>query len=458
MRLSPTLFSTASASPASWLTFLKAAQLQRIARATGIQSSGTKGDLIRRIETELQLQFPVQQNSQTSACISTSASTLVSSRHGNGDSGSGGYTGNTSNSHSRSSPREQWSILSIDMGIQNLAFAHLRIPKSSSEEGPGATPAMPELTAWRRLAVSEFAGLDLARSVELGGRSTPTPALEKDSPPPEDPTSPSPPKKGKQNPPAPTAIPFSPPLYASHAYTLITSLLSVYRPTHILIERQRFRSGGSSAVQEWTLRVGVFEGMLYAILHALRQERGGDFAGVCVRGVEPKRVVRYWLDSDSEGRMGVGTGGPVQRKSKRNGDKDGGGDKQKPKMNAREVKKAKIDLVGRWLLAASSNRGPGSQATTPKAAAAAAREGDEVQKFILDEKQADVQSLAGAYLRKWKGQTQKPTKQESNDDQYEQPITLGKLDDLADCLLQGVTWLEWQDMRERIARGWDGGS
>ncbi|KAJ5812189.1 DNA-binding SAP [Penicillium riverlandense] len=445
MRLTPTLFSIAPATPASWLTFLKAAQLQRIARATGIQSSGTKGDLIRRIEAELQLQLPVH-NSQTSAC--TSASTLVPSQHGNGATVSGGNTGNTSHSHSHShpSPRDQWSILSIDMGIQNLAFAHLRIPKSRSGEGSGAIPAMPELTAWRRLAVSEFAGLDLAQSVELGGRSmpssssseqispSPTPALGKDSPPPEDPTSASPPKKRKQKPPTPIAIPFSPPLYASHAYTLLTTLLSAYRPTHILIERQRFRSGGSSAVQEWTLRVGVFEGMLYAILHALRQERGGEFADVCVRGVEPKRVVRYWLDSDSEGGTRIGVE-----------------EKQKQKMNAREVKKAKIDLVGRWLLAASSSPRPGFAATAPKAVAAA-REGDEVQKFILDEKQADVQNLAGAYLRKWKGQTQRTTTRASKNDEHEQPLTLGKLDDLADCLLQGVTWLEWQDMRERIAR------
>jgi len=172
---------------------------------------------------------------------------------------------------------------------------------------------------------------------------------------------------------------FCPARYASNAYTLVDKLLSAYKPTHILIERQRFRSAGGSAVQEWTLRVGVMEGMLYAVLYALKQERGGDVSRMEVHGIEPKRVVKYWIDREG----GV-------------------------KMSAREVKKAKIEIVGGFL------------------------EGGRVFP------EGGVRDLVAGYLKKLHGEGK--------------GNGLGKLDDLADCLLQGVTWLEWEGMRGRLAR------
>jgi cruciform cutting endonuclease 1 len=176
---------------------------------------------------------------------------------------------------------------------------------------------------------------------------------------------------------------FCPSVYASNAYALLNTLLSSYNPTHILIERQRFRSGGGSAVQEWTIRVGVLEGMLYAVLHTLRQERGGDVSKIQVHGIEPGRVVKYWID------------------------REGG------KMSAREVKKAKISIVGELL--------EGGKVGVPEGA---------------------VGDLVGMYLGKVNGKVNGKGK-----------IDVGKLDDLADCLLQGVTWLEWEGMRERLVKG-----
>ncbi|KAF7585076.1 hypothetical protein BBP40_000908, partial [Aspergillus hancockii] len=118
---------------------------------------------------------------------------------------------------------------------------------------------------------------------------------------------------------------FSPAFYSQQAYTLINTLLATYQPTHILIERQRFRTGGGSAVQEWTLKVGVFEGMLYAVLYALKQERSGAGSAPVVLGVEPQRVARFWSESGA--------------------DRVGG----KVKTSAKEGKRVKIDLVGGWL-------------------------------------------------------------------------------------------------------------
>lgn len=201
----------------------------------------------------------------------------------------------------------EMSILSIDMGIRNLAFAHLLVrPQSSASitEKPktqartrtrAKKTAEVTLNAWHRLDItndgipSTFPGLaeeaKAAQSPTLSESKKSTKEKEKDT--------------------------FSPPLYAHHAYTLLTTLLQTYKPTHILIERQRFRSAGGSAVQEWTLRVGVFEGMLYTVLYTLARQGFFTHAGTgadagdgdrmmvpvpLAKGVEPSRVVRYWED------------------------------------------------------------------------------------------------------------------------------------------------------------------
>ncbi|KAJ5699186.1 hypothetical protein N7493_012094 [Penicillium malachiteum] len=341
-------FETESSITFPWLSKLKSTELKHIARATGIQSSGSKSVLLERIENTLQ-----------------------------------NHAGQT---HSRRG--QPWRILSIDMGIQNLAFTHLVLPcplSNASKSNPSSDLIVraPEMRAWRRLAVSDIGSLGL--STESEPASSSTVILPKET----------------------SSDAFRPDLYAPTAYTLITTLLSAYNPTHILIERQRFRSGGGSAVQEWTLRVGVFEGMLYAILHALRMERGGDLSSILVEGVEPKRVVGYWGETKGEGLDTDGT---------------------KKKLSAREVKKGKIDLVGRWLDPAS----------------------DLGSKVLVGEDEV-VRGLVDAYLRKWKGEKATRSKKEpaGSGASVER---IGKLDDLADCLLQGVTWLEWQVMRERLVR------
>ncbi|KAL9016391.1 MAG: hypothetical protein Q9185_006262 [Variospora sp. 1 TL-2023] len=58
------------------------------------------------------------------------------------------------------------------------------------------------------------------------------------------------------------------------------------------IHEARFRSMGGSSVQEWTLRVNMFEAMLYAVLQTLRAT--GQWRGE-VLPVEPSKVARFWV-------------------------------------------------------------------------------------------------------------------------------------------------------------------
>lgn len=292
-------------------------------------------------------------------------------------------------------------ILSLDMGIRNLAFACLRAPDSRF--------LRPELIAWHRLAVEDIESLNLGSKVPSNLHSLQYNLDPTNSPgePPSTSSAQSPSPIKIQDPKETT---FSPFLYAQTAYKLITTLLEHYSPTHVLIERQRFRSGSSSAVLEWTLRVGVLEGMLYAVLRTLCEERG-SLRGLEVCGVEPRRVVRYWSVGDD-----------LARRSPE------GGGKAKKRVTAREVKQGKIDLVGGWLDGAL---GGGS--------------GDGGEKIIIPHDATATREMASAYLRKWRGEARGKKKDLNGGG-------IGKLDDLADCLLQGVTWLEWQVMRERLLR------
>jgi cruciform cutting endonuclease 1 len=429
MRPSAALYSTNHA----WLGSLKSAQLQRIARATGIQSSGTKSVLVERIATEFRSQQGVKGCSTPTSSKSKPKSV--------------GLSPPSTDDDAQSKQQAPWSILSIDMGIQNLAFAHLHVPHPRS---PGSTcaslhPDQPlplEVTAWHKLSVSEISSLNL------------TPASSDNPPTPSETTLPikistsKEKEKKKEN--------YTPSLYAQNAYKLITSLLEAYKPTHILIERQRFRSGGGSAVQEWTLRVGVFEGMLYAIIHALREERGGPLQDVVVHGIEPRRVVRYWLE------------GSTTKDTTEKGD-DG-----KPKrFTARDVKKAKIDLVAGWLSSAMKHQDLGSGDSEDRTMDPGLFANNKIVLANPSESRI-LQDVASGFLLKWHGQVTRKTKAAKKKKKDRKSVTEslsadpvtngeiltpasdyidpGKLDDLADCLLQGVTWVEWQAMRERIAR------
>ncbi|KKZ66082.1 hypothetical protein EMCG_08147 [[Emmonsia] crescens] len=406
-----------STSPTTWLPSLKVRQLQRLASLTGILSSGTKPVLIERLKQVLHVEprQAVQNASQEESSIND---------------------------------KKPASILSIDMGIRNLAFAHLVVPPGHTGRTPSGELNPPILKAWYRLSVPSFVSnsasnkqaLDFHMGEEMKpkkklakGRKSKTLGVPKAGQ--EDGDFKEKEKKEKES--------FAPKLYAAHAYTLMSSLLATYKPTHVLIERQRFRSGGGSSVQEWTIRVGVFEGMLYAVLRSIQQERKGEVANIVVQGVEPQRVMRYWMDEEDLdlNLKGKRTETPLTKNI------------PKP-MTPNRRKQIKIDRIGTVL---SSCTGSGIRSTDL---------GDHIGLQFGDDGQ--MHEVVEAYLKKWGKKTKgkkattrgssvipspsssKEACHSASDDS--QILEIEKLDDLADCLLQAMTWLEWQNTRQKIAR------
>jgi cruciform cutting endonuclease 1 len=456
----------------AWLSPLKAKELQNIALATGIRRAGPKPALQQRLRRELQLTeyvYPIaaaEEKEEETLLSGLPPSSRVQSKE---EDWGRDQDQDHEQQRQRGGKGKSLSILSIDMGIQNLAFAHLLVPPPSSSSLSPSFGPRPTLNAWHRLAVS---------ALPTGSGSTNGPLL------PETFSTLANQKRGKQerrkSPSSTKATTittttnngslagdnitteaeeellfasldkngmFAPDIYAAHAYTLLTSLIAAYQPTHVLIERQRFRSGGGPAIQEWTLRVGVFEGMLYAVLHTLQQL---GQCSVVVQDMDPKRIARYWkmeeeeavdVDVDDEGSQGFEKA-KTKTKTKTK--------KRTKKASPREVKKMKIDLVGQWLQAA---RGGGGSSPSPKLDIIDSSSSS--SSSSASPPKQDVTQVVDAYLHKWNGgrvRGASSPKQHPDTEKEEMTVSIDKLDDLADCLLQGITWLEWQVMRARLVR------
>ena len=313
----------------SWLRACKISHLKAIATAIGVNSSGTKPLLTSQLLQHLPCGY--FNDDDTTKCIHN----------------------------------DKYDIVSIDMGIRNLAFCRLTFAQPPRLVKPGSSwNGTPVITDWARIEISKSASR--------------TKVIEE--------------AKAKEA--------FDPATYSQHAYNLVTSLLSStsHHTTHILIERQRFRSMGGSAVQEWTLRVNMFEAMIYAVLKTLSE--AGTWQGK-VYPVAPAKVSKFWL-----------------------GDKEGAGTIDGAGSKRAKTKRAKVELVGRWLEERKGRNPP----------------------FRLEGK---VEDLAKAYLKRWRDGkrigARKKTDKSSRDDVV--PSEIGKLDDLADCLLQAMAWIKWEQNR-----------
>lgn len=333
----------------SWLGALNSVQLHRLAVMLGTPCSGTKAARVTGIQGVLpSLQSPPS----------------------NKKADSGGIL------------HRNLSIVSLDMGIRNLAYAHLTASaKGDQNAGSFIEYGTPTLQSWRRISIPGAASQMAEENSSYSKDESDDSAMS---------SAPSASSKSTL-----TKESFEPRDYAVYAYDFVKQIITHHSPTHVLIERQRFRSGGNSAVQEWTIRVGVFEGMLYAALKTLIEETK---AHIVVEPVLPARVNRYWLDKTDA------TAQPVQAKS-----------------TGKAVKKAKIDLVGRLLREADTRQG----------------------RMVVSDGVKPVADGLLSKLAKKKGTRGKSENSETT-----------KLDDLSDCLLQGLAWIDWSNNRSRLENAW----
>ena len=152
----------------------------------------------------------------------------------------------------------------------------------------------------------------------------------------------------------------------------------------------------------------MFESILYAVLNTLKEEK--IWEGEVVP-VIPGKVGPFWIGEDLDDGVpqeSVGEKGKGKKK------------KLRTSQNAKVKNKgAKIDLVRGWC-------GSGDMV----------RWGNK-----------EVEDMASAYVEKWDrrpGGVKRPKKGPKKE-LVEGQEKMGKLDDLADCLLQGMAWVQWEE-------------
>ncbi|KAK3722765.1 hypothetical protein LTR37_002337 [Vermiconidia calcicola] len=199
-------------------------------------------------------------------------------------------------------------------------------------------------------------------------------------------------------------------------------LLHSYLPSHVLIERQRFRSGGASAVQEWTLRVNMLESMLWACLETMRNQSNQHLQRhefPSMEEVSPSRVAKFWCGGTT----------PNTHLQPEMFIEDWMVDKPLAIETKKKIeKKDKIAVVRSWLSRVDTSV-PNSRAPTL-------------------EFSEDARKVADAFLADVK-QRKKPSSATVSSNE-EGPMKLYKLDDLADSLLQAVAWVRWEENRREI--------
>jgi cruciform cutting endonuclease 1 len=314
-------------------------------------------------------------------------------------------------------------IISIDMGIKNLAYcdAEVTYPKKRTMN------ATMDIIRWDKLDLVKTTQEARARTSHDQVVEEKTAEVDED------------------------VDPYSLPILSQTAYQFIKQTIVEVSPDIILIERQRWRSASSAAIQQWTVRVNTLEAMLYAILETLRTESGmkpesnDRTMNYEVYGVDAKRVGQYWL------------GLHARALTERNGKaadvlevledlETESPPKKIPRSKAE--KKAKIALLRSWLTAESPSTKFSTPGSTPIISFT-------IRKGAVLAREA-LCMPANASTRKKKLKTSIGDREiVISTEDSSTGTEMKKLDDITDCFLQAAAWVAWESNRMSLMEAWE---
>ena len=249
---------------------------------------------------------------------------------------------------------------------------------------------------------------------------------------------------------------FSPSVLSRTAYQLIVKEVLSVDPDIILIEKQRWRSGGGSAVQQWTVRVNTLEAMFWAILEALKQswrcrdhkEKSAREHGYHVHAVDPKRVGQYWLGQHAralqerdEGALALDVAALSKGadESEDAEEEEGNGTATKKPSRSKAEKSAKIAILRSWLTDATMSTTPSTPCSMPHITLSIDPSADSTRQALLPKHKAT--------------RRKKSSKTAAKDAELidGMPATeIKKLDDITDCFLQAAAWVAWESNRLQL--------
>lgn len=332
--------------------------------------------------------------------------------------------------------------MSIDMGIKNLAFCDAEItcqtPTSAARRSLGASM---KVMRWKKLDLVDDSSSTTRALNERGGSQD----TEEDAAVEEDDSH------------------FAPSVLSKTAYKLITEEVLSVNPDIILIEKQRWRSGGGSAVQQWTVRVNTLEAMLWAVLETIKRKQescsdGGKAlvpANFEVCAVDPKRVGQYWLGQHArslsqrdECALAHDMSTPAVGVNESDGLEETDGKPMKRPGRSKAEKSAKIAVLREWLAEDIMSTVPSTPASMPRIT------------FSID---PGAEATRQALLAKVKAPRKKksPRVSKTTDAGVElaeelPAAEIKKLDDITDCFLQAAAWVAWELNRSQLLAALDG--